>query len=73
MGGSEDGDGKGAKAYAVTGMTDALEWVDDKGEGNGKEDDNKMESGGAAEASSAARRMRMAKNHMDVQWAHPVD
>ena len=79
-GGSEDGDGKGEKAYRVTGMTDGPGSVstlvlvrtgDDCGEsvdGDGEDDD--VESEGVAEARAAARRMRTAESHMGVE---PVD
>ena len=81
-GGSEDGDGKGEKAYRVTGMTDGPVSVstlvlvrtgDDCGErvdGDGDGDDDDVESEGVAEAHAAARRMRTAEAHMDVG---PVD
>jgi hypothetical protein len=45
----------------------APEWVDKKGEGNKKEDEDKVESEGATEALAATRRMRMAEDSMDVQ------
>jgi hypothetical protein len=48
-------------------VDDASEWVDRKGEGNGKEDEDKVESEGAAEARAAARRMRTTEDHMGVQ------
>jgi hypothetical protein len=132
MEGSEDGDGKGAKAYGVTGMTDGLasvstlilvvvegtegsggevlalpedvklaeldvdvtaagndcggrvdgeldkevdgddddapDWFDEK-----DEDEDVVESEGTAETRAAARRMRTAEGHIDVQWGHPAD
>lgn len=107
MGGSEDGDGNGAKRYGEMGMVDGPgsvstlilvvvgsidggelilpeedelarldgdedndipELVDDKGKGNGKEAEDKVESEGAAEAHAATRRMRTAEDRMDVQW-----
>lgn len=49
------------------GGDDAPEWVDDKGEGNGKEVEDKVESEGTAEARAAIRRMRAADKRMDVQ------
>ena len=75
-GGSEDGDGKGEKAYRVTGTTDGPGSVstlvlvrtgDDYGE---SVDDDDVESEGVAEARAAARRMRTAEGHMGVE---PVD
>jgi hypothetical protein len=41
--------------------------VDDKDEGNGKEDEVKVEREGAAEARAATRRMTIAEDRMDVQ------
>jgi hypothetical protein len=126
MGGSEDGDGKGAKGYGVTGMIDGpgsvstliLVVVRRTEEGRGElllpeedklagldvdvtEEENECgervgggldkgvecnddgdapgcvdgkEDEGAGEArTAAARRTRMAKAHMDVQWGQPVD
>ena len=79
-GGSEDGDGKGEKAYRVTGMTDGpgsvstvvlVKTGDDCGESvdsDGEDDD--VESEGVAEARAAARRMRTTEGHMGVE---PVD
>ena len=81
-GGSKDGDGKGEKAYRVTGMTDGPVSVstlvlvrtgDDCGErvdGDGDGEDDDVESEGVAEARAAARRMRTAEGHMGVE---PVD
>jgi hypothetical protein len=100
MGSSEDGDGKGANKYGVTGMTDGpgsvstliLVVVRSTERGGGKlllpeEDklsdldvdvakgDDKGVDGddeGAAEARAAAKRMRTAADHMDMERAHPV-
>ena len=85
-GGSKDGDGKGEKAYRVTGMTDGPgsvstpvlvrtgddcgERVDGDGDGDGDGDDVDVESEGVAEARAAARRMKTAEGHMGVE---PVD
>jgi hypothetical protein len=123
MGGPEDGDGKGAKAYGVAGMTDGPGSVstlmlvvvggelllleddelaeldvdvtagdndcggrvdsegdkgvdgddDDAPDGKGEGDEDGVEREGAAEARAAARRMRRAEDHIDVQWEHPAD
>ena len=122
IGGSDDGEGKGAKVYGVLGMTNGpgsvstvilvvgtkedvdelllpedelagldvgvteedndcvrgvdVEWdqgvdgddgVVNESEGTGKECES------AAAARAAARRLRTAKGHMDVEWGHPVD
>ena len=46
---------------------DSNDGVDSEGEGIGKEGE------GAAAARAAARRMRTVKDHMDVDWGHPLD
>jgi hypothetical protein len=119
IGGSEEGDGKGANGYEVTGMTDGPSsvsaliprvvsteggrgglllsedelagldvdvtevdndrsgrvacgddgpaWVDDKDEGNGKKDEDKVDGECAAEARAATRRARTGMVHMNVK------
>lgn len=74
-GGSEDGDGKGEKAYRVTGMTDGPgsvntlllaegdddcgERVDSDSDDDDDDDDDGVESEGVAKARAAAKRMMM--------------
>jgi hypothetical protein len=44
---------------------------DDDGDASGCVDGKEDE--GAAEASAATRRTRIANDHMEMQWGHPVD
>lgn len=75
MGGPEEGEGRGTKAYGVTGMTDGPPWVstlvvdtDDEGEVLEWEvDDDEFE--GAAKARPAPRRTRRMGSRMDRKRA----
>ena len=51
---------------AKLGIEGVPKWVGDKGEGNGGEDVDKVESEGTAETRAATTRVRMAEVHMNA-------
>ena len=47
--------------------------TEEDNEGIEEEGKDKLEGEGVAAVRAAARRTRMAEDHMDVKWGHPVD